>query len=151
MSRCFYKLLNLYTYYSRRAFYLLSIAYSEASIQKVPDCKKKLHTKAIQNHPLREKLAVEVLFAKAQSVQDPAYTCDLERKAFGYVNIPPGGPTPTFGNNVVYSEGLGRLNLEKVIGEWKAKLQKMGRKTKFGCNLKLSLNPTSYKIACVFR
>ncbi|EYB96691.1 hypothetical protein Y032_0148g2674 [Ancylostoma ceylanicum] len=60
------------------AFCLLSIAFpGEASMQRLPDCKKKLGARAIQNRHIRERLAVEVIVAMNQ-IQGPAAAILLE-------------------------------------------------------------------------
>ncbi|EYC13064.1 hypothetical protein Y032_0045g1247 [Ancylostoma ceylanicum] len=126
------------------AIYLLSVAHNAGSIQVLPECKG---NKAIAEN-VRRLLAVEVIVAKRQ-LPEPGYKCDLEFRAHQYVNTNPGGPEPMFGDNVVYSEGNDeKFNVEKVVGEWKDGLEKMGDKSKFGCNL--SIDDNRYKVACVF-
>ncbi|KAL6739945.1 hypothetical protein Aduo_013342 [Ancylostoma duodenale] len=122
------------------------MAYSaEASTQSVPDCKNELGSKAIQHHYIREKLAVGVIVAKNQ-IQGPVYTCEVEKRAYEFVRTT--GPSHMIGKNVVYEQGTGKLNLNKVLRKWNGELKNMGNKDKFGCNL--SISGEGYKAVCVF-
>ncbi|KAL6741219.1 hypothetical protein Aduo_014494 [Ancylostoma duodenale] len=128
-------------------FYLLLMSYStEASLQKLPNCKKKLGSIAIQNDKIRENLAVGVIVAMRQ-IQGPVYICEMERRAYKFVGA--GGNSTTTTKNVVLDQGTGRLNLKEVLSKWDDKLKNMGNKKKFGCNL--SINDEGYKVACVFK